>query len=216
MTRFVGIDPATTTGFVALDEEGNVLVATDVRGEGKRIPGGISTGMLVSLENKVYSLLRPGDIIAIEEPAVHTQMAVTAGMIHGGLRSMIYRKELEFIDVNPQRTKGFVNRNQRVEYSEKKEHVAAGVLEHYGFEHSSDNVADAYIIARIAEAVYRVKNGGSLDLYTSYQQRIIQAILNPEAKTPKTKKGKSQTIKRRGKPATADSHIQNAEQTLLF
>lgn len=38
--RFVGIDPATTTGFVALDEEGNVLVETDVRGEGKVVPGG--------------------------------------------------------------------------------------------------------------------------------------------------------------------------------
>lgn len=188
-------------------------MATDVRGEGKRVPGGISTSMLVSLENKVYGLLKPGDIIAIEQPAMGTQTAVTAGMIHGGLRSMIYRKDLEFIDVNPQRTKGFVNRNQRVPSSEKKAFVAAGVLEHYGYEHKSDNVTDAYIIAKVAEAVYRVRNGGSLEGYTSYQQRIIQAIISPETKSPKAI---SKTSKRPGKPTVADSHTQNTEQTLLF
>lgn len=37
--RFLGIDPATTTGFVALDEEGNVLVEEDLRGTGKTVPG---------------------------------------------------------------------------------------------------------------------------------------------------------------------------------
>ncbi|MEK5415108.1 hypothetical protein [Paenibacillus sp. FSL L8-0708] len=214
--RFVGIDPATTTGFVALDEEGNVLVATDVKGVGKRVPGGISIGMLVSLENKLYNLLKPGDIVAIEESAKKTQRGVTTGMIHGGLRSMLYRKGLEFVDVNPQRTKGFVNRNQRVTSSEKKKHVAAGVLEHYGYEHSSDNVTDAYIIAKIAQALYTVKNGGGMELYTSYQQRIIKAIISPEAKAPVPYNEKSQTNKRPGKPAAAGSHTQNTEQTCLF
>ncbi|WP_342479487.1 hypothetical protein [Paenibacillus sp. FSL F4-0097] len=214
--RFVGIDPATTTGFVALDEEGNVLVATDVKGVGKRVPGGISIGMLVSLENKLYNLLKPGDIVAIEESAKKTQRGVTTGMIHGGLRSMLYRKGLEFVDVNPQRTKGFVNRNQRVTSSEKKKHVAAGVLEHYGYEHSSDNVTDAYIIAKIAQALYAVKNGGSLELYTSYQQRIIKAIISPEAKAPVTNNEKSQTTKRTGKPAAAGSHTHLKEQQFLF
>lgn len=217
--RFVGIDPATTTGFVALDEEGNVLVETDVRGVGKVVEGGISTSMLVSLENKIYGLLKPGDIIAIEQPAMGTQKGITTGMIHGGLRSMIYRKDLEFIDVNPQRTKGYVNRNQRVPKKEKKKHVAAGVLEHFGYEHKSDNVTDAYIIAKIAQAVYSVKNGGKPDIYTSYQQRIIKAIISPEAKTPAApvrNNEKSQTNRRTGKPAAADSHIHSKEQQFLF
>ncbi|WP_025706242.1 hypothetical protein [Paenibacillus graminis] len=208
--RFVGIDPATTTGFVALDEDGNVLVATDVRGEGKRVPGGISTSMLVSLENKVYSLLKPGDIITIEQPAVGTQMAVTTGMIHGGLRSMIYRKGLEYIDVNPQRTKKFVNRNQRVPTSEKKKHIAAGVLEHYGYQHSSDNVTDAYILARIAMELEEARRTGYIKKTPLFQYEVIKAILEPEPKT------KSKPSKRPGKPAAAGSHTQNTEQTLLF
>lgn len=172
--------------------------------------------MLVSLENKVYGLLKPGDIIAIEESAKGTQKGITTGMIHGGLRSMIFRKGLECIEVNPQRTKGYVNRNQRVPKKQKKAHVAAGVLEHFGYEHKSDNVTDAYIIARIAQAIYLVKNSGRTDIYTSYQQRIINAILYPEEKAPTRSNANNQTVKRRGKPAAADSHTQNTEQTLLF
>ncbi|OMC99145.1 hypothetical protein MKX34_26525 [Paenibacillus sp. FSL R5-0636] len=215
MTRFVGIDPATTTGFVALDEEGNVLVETDLRGEGKREPGGISIGMLVSLENKVYGLLKPGDIIAIEKAAFKTDMGVTTGMIHGGLRTMILRKGLNHVDINVQHTKKFVNRNQRVPHSEKKSFIAAGVLEHYDYAHKSDNVTDAYIIARIAQALHQVRNGHPLDLFTSYQQHVIRAILYPD-ETPTKPKSKSKTNKRTGKPAAAGSHAQNTEQTCLF
>jgi crossover junction endodeoxyribonuclease RuvC len=208
--RFVGIDPATTTGFVALDEEGNVLVETDVRGEGKRIPGGISTGMLVSLENKLYNLLQPGDIIAIEQPAVGTQMAVTAGMIHGGLRSMIFRKGLTYDDVNPQRTKKFVNRNQRVASGEKKKHIAAGVLDLYGYQNSSDNVTDAYILARIAMELDEARRTGYIKKTPVFQYEVIAAILEPDTKS------KPKSNKRQGKPSAAGSRTQNTEQTLLF
>lgn len=210
MTRFVGVDPATTTGFVALDEEGNVLVEIDVRGEGKVVPGGISTSMLVSLENKFYGLLKPGDIIVIEQPAMGTQRGVTTGMIHGGLRSMIYRKGLEFIDVNPQRTKKYVNRNQRVPASEKKKHIAAGVLEHYGYQHSSDNVTDAYILARIAKDLDEARRTGYIKKTPLFQCEVIAAILEPVPKT------KPKTNKRPGKPAAAGSHTQNTEQACLF
>ncbi len=39
MTRFVGIDPATKTGFVALDIDGNVLMETELKGKGPKVPG---------------------------------------------------------------------------------------------------------------------------------------------------------------------------------
>lgn len=188
----------------------------ELKGIGKVEPGGLTTEQLVSLENQLYKLLKVGDIVAIEQPAVGTQMGVTAGMIHGGLRGMIYRKGLKYDDVNPQRTKMFVNRNQRVPTKEKKKFIAAGVLEHYGYEHSSDNITDAYIIAKIAEAIHRVRNGQELYSYKPYQQEVIQAIISPKAKPPKKKKDKTQLNKRPGKPAARDSHTHFKEQQFLF
>lgn len=210
--RFVGIDPATKTGFVALDDEGNVLVEAEVIGAGKKMKGGLTTAQLVSLENQIYKLLKPGDIIAIEQPAMGTQSGVTTGMIHGGLRSMIYRKGLNFIDVNPQRTKKFVNVG-RVPSNEKKKVMADAALEHFGYKHPSDNVTDAYIIAKIAEAVYRVRDGlTTLASYRMYQGEVITSIVNPTA----AKKPKTKTNKRPGKPAAAGSHTHSAEQPFLF
>ncbi|KGE18450.1 hypothetical protein [Paenibacillus wynnii] len=215
--RFVGIDPATQTGFVALDEDGRPLVEVELVGKGRKEKGGITTQQLVSLENQLYQLLKPGDIIAIEQPAMGTQSGVTTGMIHGGLRSMIYRKGLTYVDVNPQRTKKYVNENRRLaEDDDKKAIIATAVLEHYNYSHSSHNVTDAYIIAKIAEAVQRVKNGQSLESYTPYQQDVIQAIISPAAKTTKKKKDKSVPSKRRGKPAAADSHMPETERQFLF
>lgn len=210
--RFVGIDPATKTGFVALDVDGMVLEERELQGEGRKEKGGITPEQLVSLENQLYTLLQPGDIIAIEQPAVGTQTAVTAGMIHGGLRTMIYRKSLKYDDVNPMRTKKFVGEGRRIPSNEKKAVIAAAVWEHYGYRHSSDNVTDAYIIARIAQALHQVKNGKNLQLFTPYQQDVIKAILYPADKTAK----KPKTNKRRGQPATAVSYTQSTEQGFLF
>ncbi|MFK4167661.1 hypothetical protein ACI2LM_15590 [Paenibacillus lautus] len=224
MTRFVGIDPATKTGFVALDEQGNVLVEIEVEGIGKKMPGGITTEQLVSLENQVYKLLKPGDVIAIEQPAMGTQAGITTGMIHGGLRSMIYRKGMTYVDVNPQRTKKFVDveswvgekgSKRRLSDDEKKKAVAVKVVDHYRYSHSSHNVTDAYIIARISEAIHKVKDGQPLNRYPRYQQEVITAIINPEAAKGRPK-AKPKTTKRRGKPAAADSHTKNTEQQCLF
>ncbi|WP_201319081.1 hypothetical protein [Paenibacillus sp. EPM92] len=187
--RFVGIDPATKTGFCALDERGNVLVEKELIGEGKKEPGGISIEQLVSLEDSLYKHLKPGDEIVIEQPAMGTQKGVTTGMIHGGLRSMIHRKGLAFNDCNPNWTKKYVGvtgwvgepgNKRRLKDKEKKAAVKASVLEHFGYTHKSDNVVDAYIIARIALNLYRCREFMPLLDLLPYQLEVVQDILNPK------------------------------------
>ncbi|WP_145038621.1 hypothetical protein [Paenibacillus sp. Y412MC10] len=98
----------------------------------------------------------------------------------------------------------------------------AAVEGHWGDKPPTENIADAYVLARISEAVYRVRNGEKLldEFHLEYQREVIWSILDPkgykENSESKKKKPKSKSTKRRGKPAAADSHTHNTEQQFLF
>jgi crossover junction endodeoxyribonuclease RuvC len=184
--RFVGLDPATTTGFVALDEQGKVLIAESIKGKGTKVKGGITTEQLVSLENQIYRLLQTGDEIAMEDTAFGTQNGITTGMIHGGIRSMIYRKKLVPNMVNPTATKKYVNvtgwkgengKKVRLTAKEKKDAVKTAVYEHFGFEHKSHDVIDAYVMAQIALNLYKCREFIPLLEMQPYQVEVIESIL---------------------------------------
>lgn len=182
--RFVGIDPGTFTGLVVLDLNGEVIRAEALKGEGK---GAMDARQLVSLENELYKRLRKEDEIAIEEPAKGTQKGVTTGMIHGGLQSMIVRKELAFNLVNPAWTKKYVGvtgwkgekgNMKRLNDKEKKVVVRDAVMEHFNWTHKNHNVVDAYIIARIALNLYRVREYMEPIDTKPYQLEVTHSILN--------------------------------------
>jgi crossover junction endodeoxyribonuclease RuvC len=179
--RFCGIDPGTHTGFVALDDNGGVLVAKELSGHSKD-----ENLKLVELENELYKHLSLGDEIVIEGPAMGTQKGITTGMVHGGLRSMIIRKGLALNLVNPMWTKKYVGvtgwvgekgNKRRLVDKEKKAAVKAAVTQHFGWTHKSHNVVDAYIIARIALNVYRRREYLPLLDTESYQIEVIDDIL---------------------------------------
>lgn len=159
--RFVGIDPATCTGFCAIDEHGNVLVETEI---GKAVKGGLTIPQLVELEYQVTALLEPGDVIMFESPGFATQKAITTGMIHGGLRSAVHRMGFSFDEVAPATLKKFVGvtgwtvengKKRRLVDKEKKAAVKDATLQRHRYTHKSDNVVDAYIIAQIARKAHR-------------------------------------------------------------
>lgn len=226
--RYVGIDPATNTGIVILDAYGNPIIETVLRGKGKSAPGGITQEQRVSLENQLYRLLQPGDVIMKEGIANGTQMLITTAKIHGGLESMITRKELIFDEVAPDAVKKFVNvsgwvgepgSKQRLQGKAKKKAMASAALKHFGYQHPSNDVVDAYIIAKIGEAVFRVRSAQQTldDFQLVYQREVIWSIVDPSGyEKYKEAQKKPKTSKRRGKPAAADSHTQNTEQTCLF
>ena len=184
--RFVGIDPATNTGFVALDEDGNVMVAEVIRGKGAKAPGGITTEQLVSLENQLYKFLQPGDEIVKEDAAPGTQKALTTGKIHGGIETMIFRRGLVPNIVAPNAVKKFVavtgfkdgpGRKVRMSQSEGKEAMKQAVFAHWGWTHKSHDVIDAYVLARIALSLYQCREFIPLLELQSYQVEVIESIL---------------------------------------
>ncbi|MGP4038347.1 hypothetical protein ACTWP4_00350 [Gracilibacillus sp. D59] len=112
----------------------------------------------------IYDLMlhiQKDDVICIEGFPFATQKAMFAGGIHHGIRNELFKRGFKYYEVAPSAVKKFVNETgwtgepgnkRRLKGKEKKLAVMAAVKEHFGFEHPSDNVVDAYIMARIALA----------------------------------------------------------------
>ncbi|MFC4387503.1 hypothetical protein ACFOZ1_06710 [Gracilibacillus marinus] len=155
--RYVGIDPSTKTGFVALDEHGQVLKAKEITGIGDKDPK-----RMTSLIHDLMLHMNKEDIICIEGFPFATQKAMFAGGIHHGIRNELFKYGFKYYEVAPNAVKKFVNvtgwegepgNKKRLKGAAKKRAVMDAVQEHYEFTHPSDNVIDAYIMAQIARSL---------------------------------------------------------------
>ncbi|MFC3883773.1 hypothetical protein ACFOU2_09775 [Bacillus songklensis] len=178
--RFVGIDPSTKIGFVALDEHGEVLRAKELTGVGSEDPK-----RMVTLINEVVAHLKPGDVICIEGFPYDTQKAMFAGGLHHGIRNELYKRKLPYYEVAPNAVKKFVNvtgwvgekgSKKRLTGKDKKKAVMAAVENHFGFVHKSDNVVDAFIIAKISALCFLAQETGAVKA-PSHQLEVIKTIL---------------------------------------
>lgn len=199
MTRFVGIDPSTKTGFVALDSNGVVLREKELTGVGDKDPKRMRT-MIID----IMAHVNKDDFIVIEGFGYASQQAVQNGGIGWGVRMALDARGFKYYEVAPNAIKKFVNvsgwtgevgSKKRLTGPEKKKVVMKAVLDHYGFTHKSDNVVDAYIMAKIAEMLWTVNSGISCSVnegyLPTYQAEVIQQILHPVPKKTKPKKKKA-------------------------
>lgn len=174
MMRFVGIDPSTKTGFVALDEGGNVLRQKELTGIGKEDPK-----RMASLIDEIMGHLQPDDVICIEGFGFASQQAIQLGGIGWGIRMALYRRGYAYTEVSPAAVKKFATGKGNT----KKDAMAVPIYRKWGFEHPSDNVRDAYVIAQITLALK-----GDMEIQiTKAQLEVLDAIRNP----PEKKRGRA-------------------------
>lgn len=181
--RFIGIDPSTKTGFVALDESGQVLKAKELTGVGPKDPV-----RMITLIDEVVRHVQKDDFIVIEGFGFASQQAIQSGGIGWGMRMALVRHHMKYIEVAPNALKKFVDvtgwkgepgNKKRLQGNEKKNAVMDSVKNHFGFEHSSDNVVDAYVLAQIGRALkYK-------EVDYQYQKEVIETIINPPKKKVK-------------------------------
>jgi crossover junction endodeoxyribonuclease RuvC len=174
MTRYVGLDPSTKTGFVALDEDGNVLKAKELTGVDSQDPK-----RMVTMIDDIIAHIQPDDFICIEGFGFATDRGIQLGGIGWGIRMALFRRGINYTEVSPGSVKKFCTGKGNT----KKENMVIPIYKHWGFEHSSDNVRDAFVLAQIA----KVLDFHDITL-TKYQNEVIDTILSPPAKKPKKKK----------------------------
>lgn len=184
--RIVGIDPSTKTGFVALDEDGQVLRAKELMGIGK-----VDPVRMITLIDEVIRHVEKGDLIIIEGFGFASQQAIQSGGIGWGVRMALTRHGHKYIEVAPNALKKFVNvtgwkgeagNKVRLQGAEKKNAVMDAAQEHFGFTHSSDNVVDAYVLAQIGKSI----KSRSVDY--QYQKEVVETIMSPPKKKSRKKK----------------------------
>lgn len=183
--RFVGIDPSTKTGFVAINERGEVLVQKELTGIGSIDPKRMRT-----MIDDVMDHIRKDDVIALEGFGFASQRAVQNGGIGWGIRMALDARKMNYIEVAPDALKKYVavtgwtgekGNKKRLTGPEKKKAVKNAVIDHFEYTHKSDNVIDAYVLAQIALSHFVVQETGSIQLM-NYQAQVIDTILSPPAK----------------------------------
>ncbi|GIO83508.1 hypothetical protein J25TS5_04400 [Paenibacillus faecis] len=174
MTRFVGIDPSGETGLAILDKDGNYLDGFEITSKSLH-----KTEKIDDIITEIVSNLEFDDVIAIEGFSYGSKgkgIDFQFGLGHA-IRLELFRMEKDWTEVTPSQVKKFATGNGNT----NKENMIIPILRHWNFEHKSNNVRDAFVLAQIARAI-RMGTAS-----TKYQQEVVLAILEPPKSKKKTK-----------------------------
>lgn len=161
--NYIGLDPSTKTGLVKLSESGNIIHQEEITSKVKSDPL-----RFIDLTDKILKYVRKGDRVVIEGfsygskgKGVSTQYGI--GWV---IRTELYKNDIEYIEVSPGGLKKFASGKGNT----SKDNMILPIFKRWGFEHDSDNVRDAFILAQIGRAI-----DGHGDL-VKYQKEVIKAI----------------------------------------
>lgn len=175
MTLVYGIDPSTKTGLVGLDEQGRVHEAQEI----KLASGMYSTPSEIwAYSQKIVDMIPKRSLVAIEGfsygskgKSVSTQYGVGFA-----LRFALNNSGLTVLEVTPTQVKKFATGKGNT----AKDAMVLPIYRHWNFEHDSDNVRDAFVLAQIALS----SQTGTTK--AKYQQEVLEAILEgPKANKKK-------------------------------
>lgn len=161
--RFVGLDLSTKTGLVIIDESGNVLTEKEITSKVKEDPQ-----RMIDLTEQVLSHLEKDDVIAIEGFSYGSRGRGVAFQYGYGylVQISLYKNDFNYLIVTPSQVKKFATGLGNA----SKESMILPIYKRWGYEHESDNVRDAFILAQIARAT---KTSTKL---TKFQKEIIDAL----------------------------------------
>lgn len=163
MRNYIGIDPSTKTGLVKLDKKGNILCQVEITSKTKDDPE-----RFIDITEQALSEIGTSDKVLIEGfsygskgRGVSTQYG-----IGWAIRSALFSKGIEYVEVAPGGLKKFATGKGNT----SKDNMILPIFKRWKFEHDSDNVRDAYVLAQIGRAL------DGLETTTKYQKEVLKAI----------------------------------------
>lgn len=165
--RFVGIDPSTKTGFVILDSNGDVIVEEEIKVTATKDPA-----RMISITKEIKGHLKPNDKVVIEGFAYGAKGRAVDFQYGLGwiIRAMLFIEKFGYSDATPSQVKKFASNRGNA----KKEDLVLPLYKKWGYEHHSDNVRDAYIMAKMAYYMYNPEG------LLQYEQDVLRKMVKPK------------------------------------
>ena len=161
--RYIGIDLSSKTGLVAINQENKILMAEEIQGDSNEDPK-----RMVSLTEKILQRLDAKDKIMIEGFSYGSRgrgVSFQFGLGHY-VRNELYKYGFDYKIVAPGQLKKFASGKGNT----SKDNMILPIYKKWGFEHESDNVRDAFVLAKIGQAF----NQGN-DLL-KYENEVIEEL----------------------------------------
>lgn len=158
----IGLDLSTKTGFVQLDDQGEVLTACEISYKQK------DPERMKNLIDDIQSRITYGDTVVIEGFSFGSKgkgVAFQYGL-GWGVRMALFDLNLEYKIIAPGGLKKFVSGKGNA----KKDQMAIDIYKRWGFEHPSDNVRDAYALAQVGRALRGLYEP------TKFQQEALKKV----------------------------------------
>ena len=161
--NYVGLDPSTKTGIVILDKAGNVILEKEITTTIKAEPD-----RFMDIANQVLKHIKKDDKVCIEGfsygsrgRGVSTQYGI--GWI---IRALLVKENINYTEVTPGQLKKFATGKGNT----SKDNMILPIYKKWGYEHDSDNVRDAYVLAQIGRALEGLENT------TKYQKEVLKKL----------------------------------------
>lgn len=163
--RYVGIDPSLSgTGLVILGEQGNVIEATSLKA-GKEDDPLRFMKIAKRIKNHLNSYT---DRVVIEGFSLHSRGAGVSSMYGIGwiIRNMLEESHFKWTEAPPTSVKKFGSGKGNA----KKEDLVLPVYKKWGFEGASNDITDAFIMAKMAWSMYNQDN------LLEYEKEVLKKI----------------------------------------
>lgn len=161
--NYVGLDPSTKTGIVILNKAGNVILEKEITTTIKAEPD-----RFMDIANQVLKHIKKDDKVCIEGfsygsrgRGVSTQYGI--GWI---IRALLVKGNINYKEVTPGQLKKFATGKGNT----SKDNMILPIYKKWGYEHDSDNVRDAYVLAQIGRALDGLENT------TKYQKEVLEGL----------------------------------------
>jgi crossover junction endodeoxyribonuclease RuvC len=139
----------------------------------------------IEIEDGITGLLRGDlkpDLICIENYGFNSNTGNAQAELGGVLRRRFYKEGIEYIVVAPSQLKKFVQ-------AKEKEFIIKEVFKRWEMEFDTHDETDAFVLAKIAEAIMMVRTDPAASL-PKYQMEVVNALINPAPKKKKSRKKK--------------------------
>ena len=181
MVVVMGIDPSlTSTGVVGLafgEMKSHQAIKSKLTGPARLVE--IEEILLNSL------IIHEPELVCLEGYGFMSKSGNVQAELGGVIRRRLYKDKYRYIEVAPSQVKKFASGKGNTQ----KEFMPLEVYKRWGVEFDTHDEADAYVLARIAEAILMVEEDKeNLSQYTRFQREVIAELLGIKEKKKKSRK----------------------------